>query len=140
MQHISGQEERDRLDRQATLLNQQNAWTFIIVVRALFQPQNAKFIVLGLLFNTFLLAGVVTSIFSVIWTAKHAISTVSFGVLQKHHSALSMPDLPSKQKSAIFMANLSHVLNQFPNVWWDNSIPVWLEATLSRPGCLVLAA
>jgi len=67
------------------------------------------------------------------WTAKHAISTVSFGVLQKHHNTLFTPDLPSKHKSSlmnsgIFMANLTHVLIQFPTVWWDNSLPAWLSA------------
>ena len=45
-----------------------------------------------------------------------------FAVFQKHHSALFTPDPPSKQKSVlmnsgIFMANLSHVLIQFPNAW-----------------------
>ena len=36
----------------------------------------------------------------------------------------------------IFMANLSHVLIQFPNVWWDISIPAWVKSS----GCLMLAA
>ena len=67
------------------------------------------------------------------WKAKHAIATVSFGVLQNHHNTLFTPHLPSKQRSAlrdsgIFMANLTHVLIQFPAVWWDDSLPTWLSA------------
>jgi len=63
--------------------------------------------------------------------AKHAISTVSYGVLQNHHKTLFTPGLPSKQVKAmmnngVFMASLTHVLIQFPSVWWDDSLPAWL--------------
>ena len=82
---------------------------------------------------------------TVLTVIKDAIYTVSFGVFQKHHSALFTPDLPSKQKSALMnsgvsMVNPSHVLIQFPKVWWDISIPAWVRATLSKSGYLVLAA
>ena len=65
--------------------------------------------------------------------AWHAISTVYFDVVQKHHNTLFTPDLPSRHKSAlmnsgIFMANLTHVLIQFPTVWWDDYLPAWLSA------------
>ena len=67
------------------------------------------------------------------WTAKHAISTVPFGVIQKHYNTLQMPDLRSKHKSAstnsgILMANWTRVLIQFPTVWCDDSLPAWLSA------------
>jgi len=65
--------------------------------------------------------------------AKHAISTMSLGVIQKHHEELFEPNLPKKQQKSlatnhILMANLTHVLIQFPSVWWDNSIPAWISA------------
>jgi polyamine oxidase len=66
-----------------------------------------------------------------IFSGKHAISTVSYGVLQKHHKHLFTPSLPSSQVSdlmnnGLFMAPLTHVLVQFPTVWWDDSLPAWL--------------
>lgn len=65
--------------------------------------------------------------------AKHAISTVSIGVLRRHHEELFTPKLPSKQSKSLMgnkrtMANLTHVLIQFPSVWWDNSMPAWVAA------------
>jgi len=62
---------------------------------------------------------------------KHAIFTPSYGVLKNHHKELFTPGLPSKQASAfetngLFMAPLTHVLIQFPSVWWDDSLPAWL--------------
>jgi len=64
---------------------------------------------------------------------KHAISTVSLGVLKKHHKELFSPPLPKKHTEVlldnnILMANLTHVLIQFPSVWWDNSLPAWVSA------------
>lgn len=64
---------------------------------------------------------------------KHAISTMSLGVIQKHHKELFTPNLPNKQQHSLannhqLMANLTHVLIQFPSVWWDNSIPAWISA------------
>jgi len=63
----------------------------------------------------------------------HVISTMSLGVIRKHHEELFEPALPSKQKKSLMgnhmpMANLTHVLIQFPSVWWDNSIPAWISA------------
>jgi len=63
---------------------------------------------------------------------KQAISTVSLGVLRKHHHHLFTPSLPSTQANDLmnnhwFMANLTHVLIQFPSVWWDNSLPAWIS-------------
>jgi len=68
VQHIAGQEERDRLDRQASLIRQQQAWTFTKVASAWFQLPNAKFIFLELMFLMFMIAGMVTAMCSVIWT------------------------------------------------------------------------
>jgi len=68
-----------------------------------------------------------------IYTAKHAISTVSLGVLQRHHKELFSPSLPEQHADAlssdhVVMGNLTHVLVQFPRVWWDNSLPRWISA------------
>jgi len=65
--------------------------------------------------------------------AKHAIVTVSLGVLQKHHNTLFTPHLPKRQRRSLLdehrpMANLTHVLIQFPSVWWDNTLPAWVSA------------
>jgi len=65
------------------------------------------------------------------FSSKHAIATVSYGVLQNHHEELFTPNMPSKQKDAlmnngVFMASLTHVLVQFPSVWWDDSLPAFL--------------
>jgi len=65
------------------------------------------------------------------FNGKHAISTLSYGVLQNHYHHLFTPALPSKQSSdlmnnGLFMAPLTHVLVQFPTVWWDDSLPAWL--------------
>lgn len=67
------------------------------------------------------------------FTAKHAISTMSLGVIRKHHKEIFSPPLPKKQRKSLAnnhipMANLTHVLIQFPSVWWDNSIPAWISA------------
>ena len=40
------------------------------------------------------------------WTAKHAISTISFGVIQKNYNTLHTPDLRSKHKSALMKRHL----------------------------------
>jgi len=65
--------------------------------------------------------------------AKHAISTVSLGVLQRNHEEMFSPPLPKKHAEAlhrdhVVMGNLSHVLVQFPKVWWDNSLTRWVSA------------
>jgi len=64
---------------------------------------------------------------------KHLISTVSLGVVRKHHQELFSPPLPKRQADALMnnhmpMANLTHVLIQFPSVWWDDSLPAWVAA------------
>jgi len=71
--------------------------------------------------------------------AKHAISTVSLGVLRKHHKELFTPNLPKKQAKVLMdnkrtMANLTHVLIQFPSVWWDNTLPAWVSANTGGDG------
>jgi len=67
------------------------------------------------------------------FTSDHVISTMSKGVMERHHEEIFHPGLPSKQADILVndhqpMANLTHVLVQFPSVWWDNSIPAWLSA------------
>lgn len=67
------------------------------------------------------------------FTSDHVISTMSLGVMRKHHQEIFSPGLPSKQAENLAdnhqpMANLTHVLVQFPSVWWDDSIPAWISA------------
>lgn len=67
------------------------------------------------------------------FNGKHAIFTASIGVLRKHHEEMFSPGLPDKQVSDLVnghypMANLTHVLIQFPSVWWDNTLPAWVSA------------
>jgi len=67
------------------------------------------------------------------FTAKHVISTMSLGVMRHHHEELFSPSIPKEQASVLMnnhkpMANLTHVLIQFPKVWWDDSIPAWVSA------------
>lgn len=66
------------------------------------------------------------------FSGKQAISTVSLGVLRNHHQHLFTPSLPSTQVDVLMnnhqpMANLTHVLIQFPSVWWDNTLPAWIS-------------
>lgn len=67
------------------------------------------------------------------FNAKHAISTMSLGVIRRHHEEMFSPALPDTQAQVLHenhmpMANLTHVLVQFPEVWWDDSIPAWISA------------
>jgi hypothetical protein len=67
------------------------------------------------------------------FTANHVISTMSLGVMRNHHTEIFSPPLPSTQAENMMqnhqpMANLTHVLIQFPSVWWDDSIPAWISA------------
>jgi len=60
------------------------------------------------------------------------ISTLPVGVMQRRHKELFSPPLSKKHDAALtagglVMGNLSHVLLQFPNVWWDNSLSRWLS-------------
>eukprot|EP00746_Dinoflagellata_sp_MGD_P010152 gnl/MRDRNA2_/MRDRNA2_120884_c0_seq1.p1 gnl/MRDRNA2_/MRDRNA2_120884_c0~~gnl/MRDRNA2_/MRDRNA2_120884_c0_seq1.p1 ORF type:complete len:550 (-),score=89.79 gnl/MRDRNA2_/MRDRNA2_120884_c0_seq1:103-1539(-) len=67
--------------------------------------------------------------------AKEVISTLPLGVLQKKHKDIFEPNLPDTHDKVliadgIIMANLTHVLLQFPHVWWDNSLPRWLSSNV----------
>merc|ERR1712166_241997 len=67
------------------------------------------------------------------FTSDHVITTLSLGVMRKHHEEIFSPGLPTKQADTLMtnhaeMANLTHVLVQFPSVWWDNSVPAWISA------------
>merc|ERR1719310_862458 len=53
--------------------------------------------------------------------------------MRHHHEELFSPPLPREQARVLMnnhkpMANLTHVLVQFPEVWWDDSIPAWISA------------
>lgn len=70
-----------------------------------------------------------------VYTANHeVISTLPLGVLMKNHSTLFDPPVPRKQAellspaSRFRMGNLTHVVVQFPVVWWDNGLVKWLSA------------
>jgi monoamine oxidase len=67
------------------------------------------------------------------FTAKEVISTLPIGSLKRNHRSLFSPNLPSNftdllDADQIVMANLTHVLFQFPSVWWDNTLPRWVNA------------
>lgn len=69
--------------------------------------------------------------------AKQVISTLPLGVIQHHHKEIFHPPIPTAQadmltpESGYRMGNLTHVVLQFPTVWWDNDMPKWLA---SNPG------
>lgn len=65
--------------------------------------------------------------------AREVISTLPLGVLQRQHHELFEPKLPQKHRQIldsdkIQMGNLTHVVVQFPTVWWDDSLAKWLQA------------
>ena len=66
--------------------------------------------------------------------AQQVISTLPLGVLQRNHTTMFEPPLPEKQAellspdSHFLMGNLTHVVIQFPKIWWDDDIPKWLSA------------
>eukprot|EP01046_Picozoa_sp_COSAG06_P000797 COSAG06_NODE_23_length_33072_cov_44.622327_15_plen_593_part_00 len=72
-----------------------------------------------------------------IFRAKQVISTLPLGVLHHHHKEIFHPPIPPAQakmltpESGYRMGNLTHVVIQFPTVWWDDAIPKWLA---SNPG------
>jgi hypothetical protein len=52
------------------------------------------------------------------------------GVLQRRHHSMFDPPLPKKHREVldtdgIKMGNLTHVVVQFPRVWWDDSLAKW---------------
>jgi hypothetical protein len=65
--------------------------------------------------------------------ARQVVFTLPLGVLQRRHHDLFAPPLPKEkvqvlEHDGLVMANLTHVLLQFPSVWWDNSLPRWVSA------------
>lgn len=67
-----------------------------------------------------------------IFQGSEVISTLPLGVLQRRHSELFSPPLSKKHErvllsSGLVMGNLSHVLLQFPEIWWDDSLSRWLS-------------
>jgi monoamine oxidase len=67
------------------------------------------------------------------FSAKEVISTLPLGVLQRKHADLFEPPLPKKHADllndhGLVMGNLTHVVLQFPTVWWDDSLPRWMSA------------
>ena len=68
-----------------------------------------------------------------VFRTKQVISTLPLGVLKHSHHKLFSPPLSPRHvevlsSSGIVMGNLTHVLLQFPSVWWDNSLPRWVSA------------
>ncbi|KAL1524158.1 hypothetical protein AB1Y20_019067 [Prymnesium parvum] len=66
-------------------------------------------------------------------SAGQVISTLPLGVLQRNHQALFDPPLPARlaeilDSDGIFMGNLTHVVVQFPHVWWEDRFHKWLSA------------
>jgi len=67
------------------------------------------------------------------WRAKEVICTLPLGTLQRHYTTLFDPAVPKRKKEVLtegkfVMGNLTHVVAQFPTVWWDNSLIKWLQA------------
>ena len=68
------------------------------------------------------------------FNAREVISTLPLGVLKQKHATLFDPPLPSDQAATLswdskfVMGNLTHVVIQFPTVWWDNNLTKWLSA------------
>jgi monoamine oxidase len=69
------------------------------------------------------------------FTAAHqVISTLPLGVMRHHHAQLFDPPLPKEQAALLspegrfVMGNLTHVVVQFPRVWWDDKLPKWLAS------------
>jgi monoamine oxidase len=71
--------------------------------------------------------------------AKQVISTLPVGVLQQKHASLFSPPVPPKFVEALLddglmMDNLTHVVAQFPYVWWDDRLAKWLSANKALEG------
>ena len=65
---------------------------------------------------------------------KEVISTLPLGVLKHHHASIFAPPLPRAQAellafdSRFVMGNLTHVVVQFPRVWWNDTLFKWIAA------------
>ena len=71
--------------------------------------------------------------------AREVIVTFPLGVLQRHHSTLFTPSLPENlvktlESGEIQMRNVTKVLLQFSDVWWDNSLPRWVSTNSGGSG------
>ena len=78
------------------------------------------------------------------YKATEVISTLPLGVLQRHHREIFSPPMPKKQVEALEsdgfkMGNLTHVVVQFPTVWWEDGLAKWLHANdpdgVAASGC-----
>jgi len=68
-----------------------------------------------------------------VFNAKHVISTLPLGVMQRNHKTLFVPSLPADQVEALtskgaHMSHLTKVYLQFKEPFWDPKIPRWLAA------------
>ena len=75
--------------------------------------------------------------------ARHEVfSTLPLGVLHRKHAQLFKPPLPAAQAALLslekgtrfVMGNLSHVVVQFPSVFWNNSMQKWLQSNAGSNG------
>ena len=76
---------------------------------------------------------VVTTREGQLYKATEVISTLPLGVLQRNHRKIFKPHMPKKQIAALEsegfkMGNLTHVVVQFPTVWWEDDLAKWLHA------------
>ena len=78
------------------------------------------------------------------YKATEVISTLPLGVLQRHHREIFSPPMPKKQVEALEsdgfkMGNLTHVVVQFPTVFWEDGLAKWLHANdpdgVAASGC-----
>lgn len=75
----------------------------------------------------------VTSADGRVFTAKHVISTLPLGVMQRNYASLFVPPMPSKQVNVLtseylIMSNLSKVFIQFAKPFWDPTIARFLAS------------
>ena len=77
---------------------------------------------------------IVTKDGSIFQASHEVISTLPLGVMRQRQEAIFAPPLPAAQaklysaESRFVMGNLTHVVVQFPRVWWNNSLFKWLQS------------
>jgi len=68
-----------------------------------------------------------------VFTAKHVISTLPLGVIQRNHTTLFVPAMPKKQVKALtndgfIMNHLTKIFIQFKTAFWDPNAAYWINA------------
>ena len=64
------------------------------------------------------------------WSARHVISTIPLGVLQRRADTLFSPPIPPPQRAAIGrvpMSNYTKIFAQWARPWWDVTVYKWAQ-------------